>query len=151
MKFFFKLKNLDKLLKSIFIKKKAKKELLNRYFQDQFNWLSKCEEVFGFKNLKNYPKSIDNDIKLKTNRLEMAREKRRGVRIEFQDARIKLIDFKNNRDQLTFKIDSSNETLIELKNRQLDIKKELIESLKEETPILLKRRQSCLRDSQYEA
>ena len=30
MKFFFKLKNLDKLLKSIFIKKKAKKELLNR-------------------------------------------------------------------------------------------------------------------------
>ena len=32
----------------------AKKELLNRYFQDQFNWLSKCEEVFGFKNLKNY-------------------------------------------------------------------------------------------------
>ncbi len=32
----------------------AKKELLNRYFKDQFNWLSKCEEVFGFKNLKNY-------------------------------------------------------------------------------------------------
>ena len=32
----------------------AKKDVLNRYFQDQFNWLAKCEEIFGFKNLKNY-------------------------------------------------------------------------------------------------
>lgn len=32
----------------------AKKNLLNRYFQDQFDWLARCEDVFGFKNLKNY-------------------------------------------------------------------------------------------------
>ena len=32
----------------------AKKDVLNRYFQDQFDWLAKCEEIFGFKNLKNY-------------------------------------------------------------------------------------------------
>ena len=25
------------------------KDLLNRYFQDQFDWLAKCEEVFGLK------------------------------------------------------------------------------------------------------
>ena len=72
--------------------------------------------------------SIDTDIKEKTNNLEMARDKRRGIRLDFQNARIKLIDLKNNRDQLIFKIDSSNETLIELKNRQIDIKRELKES-----------------------
>ena len=76
--------------------------------------------------------SIDTDIKEKTNNLEMARERRRGIRLDFQDARIKLIDLKNKRDQLIFKIDSSNETLIELKNRQIDIKRELKESSKEE-------------------
>ena len=32
----------------------AKKDVLNKYFQDQFNWLAKCEEIFGLKNLKNY-------------------------------------------------------------------------------------------------
>ena len=32
----------------------AKKDLLNRYFQDQFDWLTKCEKIFGFKDLKNY-------------------------------------------------------------------------------------------------
>ena len=32
----------------------AKKDLLNKYFQDQFDWLTKCEEIFGFKDLKNY-------------------------------------------------------------------------------------------------
>ena len=65
--------------------------------------------------------SIDTDIKEKTNNLEMARERRRGIRLDFQNARIKLIDLKNKRDQLIFKIDSSNETLIELKNRQINI------------------------------
>ena len=32
----------------------SKKKLLNDYFQEQFNWLLKCEEIFGLDNLKNY-------------------------------------------------------------------------------------------------
>ena len=80
--------------------------------------------------------SIDTDIKEKTNNLEMAREKRRVLRQDLQDSRIKLIDLKNNRDQLIFKINSSNETLIELKNRQSDIKKELKESSKQEKNLI---------------
>ena len=48
--------------------------------------------------------SIDTDIKDKTNNLEMAREKRRGIRLDFQDARIKLIDLKNKRDQLILRL-----------------------------------------------
>ncbi len=76
--------------------------------------------------------SIDTDITAKTNSLEMVREKRREIRLDFQNARIKLIDLKNNKDQFDFKINSSKETINELKNRQLDIKKELDESSKAE-------------------
>ena len=32
----------------------SKKKILNNYFQDQFDWLLKCEKIFGFKKLKNY-------------------------------------------------------------------------------------------------
>ena len=32
----------------------SKKKILNNFFKDQFEWLFKCEKVFGFKNLKGY-------------------------------------------------------------------------------------------------
>ncbi len=32
----------------------SKKKILNRFFQDQFDWLTKCEKIFGFNKLKNY-------------------------------------------------------------------------------------------------
>jgi len=32
----------------------AKKDVLNRWFEDLFNWLFKCEKIFGFKNLSGY-------------------------------------------------------------------------------------------------
>ena len=32
----------------------SKKKTLNRFFQDQFDWLTKCEKIFGFDELKNY-------------------------------------------------------------------------------------------------
>ena len=32
----------------------SKKKTLNRFFQDQFDWLTKCEKIFGFNKLKNY-------------------------------------------------------------------------------------------------
>ena len=32
----------------------SKKKTLNRFFQDQFDWLTKCEKIFGFDKLKNY-------------------------------------------------------------------------------------------------
>ena len=32
----------------------SKKKILNRFFQDQFDWLTKCEKIFGFDKLKNY-------------------------------------------------------------------------------------------------
>ena len=32
----------------------AKPEILNNWFIDVFNWLAKCEKIFGFKDLKGY-------------------------------------------------------------------------------------------------
>lgn len=32
----------------------SKKKILNKFFQDQFDWLTKCEKIFGFNKLKNY-------------------------------------------------------------------------------------------------
>ena len=32
----------------------SKKKILNNFFKDQFEWLFKCEKIFGFKNLKGY-------------------------------------------------------------------------------------------------
>ena len=32
----------------------SKKNILNNWFKDLFNWLFKCEKVFGLKNLKGY-------------------------------------------------------------------------------------------------
>tara|TARA_E500000178_G_C16938893_1_gene715367 strand:+ start:43 stop:843 length:801 start_codon:yes stop_codon:yes gene_type:complete len=32
----------------------SKKKILDKFFKDQFDWLSKCEKVFGFDNLKDY-------------------------------------------------------------------------------------------------
>ncbi len=32
----------------------SKKGILNNFFKDQFNWLFKCEKIFGFKDLKGY-------------------------------------------------------------------------------------------------
>lgn len=32
----------------------AKKKILNKWFENLFNWLFECEKVFGFKNLKGY-------------------------------------------------------------------------------------------------
>jgi hypothetical protein len=32
----------------------SKKIILNRWFKDLFNWLFKCEKIFGFKNLTGY-------------------------------------------------------------------------------------------------
>jgi len=32
----------------------SKPDILNKWFNDVFNWLERCEEVFGFKNLKGY-------------------------------------------------------------------------------------------------
>ena len=32
----------------------SKKKILNRWFKDLFNWLFKCEKIFGFKSLKGY-------------------------------------------------------------------------------------------------
>ena len=33
------------------------KEILNNYYNDIFPWLEKCENIFGFKNLKGYDKT----------------------------------------------------------------------------------------------
>ena len=32
----------------------SKKKIMNRYFNDLFNWLFECEKYFGFKTLKGY-------------------------------------------------------------------------------------------------
>ncbi len=32
----------------------SKKKILNNFFKDQFEWLFKCEKIFGFENLKGY-------------------------------------------------------------------------------------------------
>ena len=32
----------------------SKKKILNKWFKDLFNWLFKCEKIFGFKDLKGY-------------------------------------------------------------------------------------------------
>ena len=32
----------------------SKKKILNKFFADQFDWLTKCEKIFGFDKLKNY-------------------------------------------------------------------------------------------------
>ena len=32
----------------------SKKKILNKWFKDLFDWLFKCEKVFGIKNLKGY-------------------------------------------------------------------------------------------------
>ena len=32
----------------------SKKKILNQWFSDLFNWLFKCEKIFGFKSLKGY-------------------------------------------------------------------------------------------------
>ena len=32
----------------------SKKKILNKFFQDQFDWLTKCEKIFGFNKLKDY-------------------------------------------------------------------------------------------------
>ena len=32
----------------------SKKKIIDKWFSDLFDWLFKCEEEFGFKNLKNY-------------------------------------------------------------------------------------------------
>ena len=32
----------------------SKPEIINRWFNDLFSWLFKCEKIFGFKNLKGY-------------------------------------------------------------------------------------------------
>ena len=32
----------------------SKKKILNQWFKDLFNWLFKCEKIFGFKDLKGY-------------------------------------------------------------------------------------------------
>jgi len=32
----------------------AKKDIINNWFQDLFNWLEECEVIFGFKNLHGY-------------------------------------------------------------------------------------------------
>ena len=32
----------------------SKKNILNKWFKDLFNWLFKCEKIFGFKNLSGY-------------------------------------------------------------------------------------------------
>ena len=32
----------------------SKKKIINDWFNDLFNWLFKCEKIFGFKNLKGY-------------------------------------------------------------------------------------------------
>ena len=32
----------------------SKKKILNQWFKDLFNWLFKCEKIFGLKNLKGY-------------------------------------------------------------------------------------------------
>ena len=32
----------------------SKPKILNRWFEDLFEWLIKCEEMFGFKDLKGY-------------------------------------------------------------------------------------------------
>ena len=32
----------------------SKKKILNQWFKDLFNWLFKCEKIFGFKSLKGY-------------------------------------------------------------------------------------------------
>ena len=32
----------------------SKKEIMEKWFLDLFNWLFKCEKIFGLKNLKGY-------------------------------------------------------------------------------------------------
>tara|TARA_B100001123_G_C15249781_1_gene1002363 strand:- start:482 stop:1282 length:801 start_codon:yes stop_codon:yes gene_type:complete len=35
----------------------SKKKFLEKYFQDQFDWLFRCEKIFGFEKLKGYDKT----------------------------------------------------------------------------------------------
>ena len=32
----------------------SKKDILNKWFNDLFSWLSECEKIFGFNNLSGY-------------------------------------------------------------------------------------------------
>ena len=34
----------------------SKRDILQKWFEDLFNWLFNCEKIFGFKNLKGYGK-----------------------------------------------------------------------------------------------
>ena len=35
----------------------SKKEILNKWFESVFGWLSECEKIFGFNELKGYDQS----------------------------------------------------------------------------------------------